>query len=307
MLAYHQSWVEDPEEGIMVPGVYWNMWTTRQYPYKQLEENMQILMVSGGGPQAGVIMHQSRIKHLVKSQYQTPEEAWNAFSSGIPDALRDGTTKSSFLKDNKNRNAPNSGWIIAWVEEPIKPINKPRPNGFRFRPNGWGEIADSYISALTSRRKTPTPKVVDEEAEIWSRSDIGLREKKTLVMSRRGQGLFRKRVAIVEATCRVTGTTSSTHRIASHIKPWKVSTDEEKLDGNNGLFLAPHIDHLFDRGFISFKDNGDLLISPKLPKKILSDWGIAPTMNVGHFNPKQKIFLKYHRNNCFKTAQRIDR
>ena len=300
MLAYHQSWVEDPEEGIMVPGVYWNMWTTRQHPYKLLEDDMQILMVSGGGPQAGVIMHQSRITHLVKSQYQTPMEAWNAFSSGIPEALRDGTTKSSFFKDNKSRNAPNSGWIIAWVEEPTRPINKPRPNGFRFRPNGWGEINDKYISTSTPRRRTPAPKVVDEEAEIWSRTDIGVREKKTLVMSRRGQGLFRKRVAVVEPTCRVTGTTSSTHRIASHIKPWKVSTDEEKLDENNGLFLAPHIDHLFDGGFISFKDNGDLLISPKLSKKTLQEWSIPYPLNVGSFNKEQRIFLKHHRENCFK-------
>ena len=69
MLAYHQAWVVDPKEGIMVPGVYWNMWTTRQHPYNQLEDNLQILMVSGGGPQAGVIMHQGKITNLVKTVF----------------------------------------------------------------------------------------------------------------------------------------------------------------------------------------------------------------------------------------------
>ena len=58
--------------------------------------------------------------------------------------------------------------------------------------------------------------------------------------------------------------------------------------------------HLFDGGFISFKDNGDLLISPKLSKKTLQEWSIPYPLNVGSFNKEQRIFLKHHRENCFK-------
>ena len=49
---------------------------------------------------------------------------------------------------------------------------------------------------------------------------------------------------------------------ASHIKPWVVSNDKEKLDPKNGLTLSPTYDVLFDRGFISFQDNGNLMVSP---------------------------------------------
>jgi transposase len=52
------------------------------------------------------------------------------------------------------------------------------------------------------------------------------------------------------------------HLRASHIRPWRDSDNEARLDGENGLLLTPTIDHLFDRGFISFEDDGRLLISP---------------------------------------------
>jgi predicted restriction endonuclease len=52
------------------------------------------------------------------------------------------------------------------------------------------------------------------------------------------------------------------HLRASHSKPWRDSSNEERLDGENGLLLTPSIDHLFDRGFISFRSDGRLLVSP---------------------------------------------
>ena len=52
--------------------------------------------------------------------------------------------------------------------------------------------------------------------------------------------------------------------IASHIKPWTKSNDFEKLDGNNRLLLSPHVDKLFDTGYISFEGNDSMIISPRL-------------------------------------------
>jgi putative restriction endonuclease len=97
---------------------------------------------------------------------------------------------------------------------------------------------------------------------IRNRTDIGETEKTQLVKARRGQGIYRTNLEAFEIKCRVTGVTNKRHLRASHIKPWRMSTDFEKLDGNNGLLLSPHIDHLFDQGFISFKDNGELIVSP---------------------------------------------
>lgn len=137
------------------------------------------------------------------------------------------------------------------------------------------------------------------EDAIVGRTDIGPTMKEQLVKSRRGQGLFKINVRRNEKACRVTGVTDPRNLRASHIKPWKDCSDLEKLNGCNGLMLAPHIDHLFDRGWISFSDDGQLMISPFLDRDILVRWGIPEVLNVGSFH-KQAAFLAYHRERVFK-------
>jgi hypothetical protein len=139
-----------------------------------------------------------------------------------------------------------------------------------------------------------------QEETIKGRTDIGATTKDQLVKSRRGQGLFKANVRLNEKGCRVTGVTDPQHLRASHIKPWKDSTDEEKLNGCNGLLLAPHVDHLFDKGLISFSDSGDMLTSPLLDKEVLVKWTIPERLNVGSFSPQQAKFLKFHREQVFK-------
>jgi len=113
--------------------------------------------------------------------------------------------------------------------------------------------------------------------------------------ARIGQGRFRAAVLAREPRCRVTGTMQARYLVASHIKPWAVCTGDEHLDGANGLMLAPHIDHLFDTGLISFEDNGDLVLAPSLDPQILQAWHIEPGANVGTFAPDQARYLAYHR------------
>ena len=83
-----------------------------------------------------------------------------------------------------------------------------------------------------------------------------------IIRARRGQGLFKDRVSQIESRCRITGVQNPVHLVASHCKPWRILTNEERLNGENGLLLTPSIDHLFDRGFIGFEDSGRLIISP---------------------------------------------
>jgi hypothetical protein len=136
----------------------------------------------------------------------------------------------------------------------------------------------------------------DEDKQgIAGRTDIGETAKRQLVMARRGQGKFKDNVTLNETRCRITGIGDLQHLRASHIKPWKRCNDTERLHGCNGLLLAPHIDHLFDRGFISFKDNGDLLVSKRLDASVLAAWGILFPKNCGKFKPDQKVFLRHHR------------
>ncbi|MBS1603209.1 MAG: HNH endonuclease, partial [Bacteroidetes bacterium] len=88
--------------------------------------------------------------------------------------------------------------------------------------------------------------------------------------------------------------------VASHIKPWKVSTNEERLDGHNGLLLSPHIDKLFDQGWISFSDEGQFLISSRAIESTLKKWHIDTSISVGPFTKRQQQYLSYHRTNVFK-------
>jgi predicted restriction endonuclease len=65
------------------------------------------------------------------------------------------------------------------------------------------------------------------------------------------------------------------------------------------FYCPPHVDHLFDRGFISFKDSGELLISNYLDDEIKKKWQLEVYL-IHPFSQKQCKYLKYHRDNIFK-------
>lgn len=137
--------------------------------------------------------------------------------------------------------------------------------------------------------------------------------KKSLILARRGQGKFRASVAAVEPSCRLTGVTNPSLLIASHIKPWRLcSSAQERLDGMNGLLLTPDADWLFDRGFVSFEDDGEVLVSPRADRADLRRLGFeylarerfelaeAPTpWQAGTFPAERRNYLAYHRSQVF--------
>jgi putative restriction endonuclease len=166
------------------------------------------------------------------------------------------------------------------------------------------ELIGPIYKLAISRLQTDAEEVISDEDKIEDalkgRTDIGATTRDQLVKARRGQGIFKTNVRLNEQSCRITGVDDIKHLRASHIKPWAASSDEEKLNGCNGLLLAPHVDHLFDCGYISFSDSGDVLVSRTIDQKILALWAIPPQMNVGTFNSEQCKFLNYHRTNVLK-------
>lgn len=146
-------------------------------------------------------------------------------------------------------------------------------------------------------------KVNEEEQEIFVDVTMSDVQKATMIMARRGQGEFRKRVQMIEKECRVTGVHSSQLLIASHIKPWAKSEPIEKLDGNNGLFLSPHVDKLFNDGYITFAKSGKLEIASDFDQEVLNQWGIDPGKNYGKFNSEQAYFLEHHQENVFESRK----
>jgi putative restriction endonuclease len=163
-------------------------------------------------------------------------------------------------------------------------------------------------------RGTAAPDAIDLTIEAWEHNEelviqrdqqLAETERDALVQARRGQGRYRANVQRVERACRVTRVDRAEHLVASHSKPWRDSTNDERLDGENGLLLTPTIDHLFDRGFISFENNGDLIVSPVAHHPSLARMGISvdERTNVGAFSQGQRHFLDYHRDNVLRLAR----
>lgn len=176
------------------------------------------------------------------------------------------------------------------------------------------EARDVVLLRLAAQHLPQVPAVgleAWEEHELEQvRSDAELRPtvRESIVMARRGQGLFKERVLAFEKACRLTGVDRVEHLRASHCKPWRDATNSERLDGENGLLLTPNADHLFDRGFLSFDDDGDVLISPVAHGDSLSRLGVDPARpgNVGGFRERQAQFLKYHREFVFLRSRYLE-
>lgn len=173
-------------------------------------------------------------------------------------------------------------------------------------------IIQGIRGAETAETPLPELRGIDEweereSAKISENRQIPETEKQALIKARRGQGKFKQNVLRIEHFCRVTRVDRPEHLIASHIKPWRESDNRERLFEGNGLLLTPTIDHLFDRGFISFENNGELLISPVAHPESMNKMGIITdrVVNVGGFAEPQREFLKFHRTKVFLKKQGI--
>jgi hypothetical protein len=122
-------------------------------------------------------------------------------------------------------------------------------------------------------------------------------EAERLVIQRVGQDLFRAALLDYwQGACCVTGLSIPSLLRASHIQPWaKCPTDDARLDVFNGLLLAPHVDALFDAGWISFSDDGALLISVALPDVARTQLGIREDWRIAGLKPGHAPYLALHR------------
>jgi hypothetical protein len=177
------------------------------------------------------------------------------------------------------------------------------------------EARHTHRAAERSVEMEPLGDIPSRDLSVWEdhvRDAIVLddtlveTERQAVIQARRGQGIFRQRVSVVEKQCRVTNVSNHEHLRASHCKPWRDSTNEERLDGENGLLLTPSIDHLFDRGFIGFEGNGTLRISPVAHTPSLEKMGVrtAERVNVGAFSEGQRRYLEWHREYVFLESRR---
>ena len=118
--------------------------------------------------------------------------------------------------------------------------------------------------------------------------------------ARVGQGRFRRLLLEMwGARCAVTGAGIPAVLAASHIKPWRCATNAERLDPHNGLLVLPQYDRLFDLGYISFRDDGGILISAALPKDQLPLLGVEEDAGLSAVVAAHRPFLSFHRDRVF--------
>jgi putative restriction endonuclease len=132
---------------------------------------------------------------------------------------------------------------------------------------------------------------------VLQNKDIKETEKSTLISARVGQGKFRKGLIDYWKMCAVTRFSNTRFLVASHIKPWRSSDNQERLDSFNGLLLLPNIDKAFDKGYITFKEQGCIILSPELEQA--STLGIDPTMSI-NLHKDHLTYMAYHREVVFK-------
>lgn len=163
---------------------------------------------------------------------------------------------------------------------------------------------DNFLSLQPANTATDFTQQLDDlvEERIMEDAGIDATMREQLTRARRGQGLFRRRVLDVEPVCRVTGISKPNLLIASHVKPWRAClTASERLDGFNGLMLAPHADYLFDRGLIGFEEDGRTLFSTKLSDGDAIKLGLHNSQRPPPkpLSDKSKAYFQHHRASVF--------
>lgn len=126
-----------------------------------------------------------------------------------------------------------------------------------------------------------------------------------LAVQRVGQDIFR--ASLLEywgGRCAVSGLDVPELLRASHIKPWAdCASDAERLDVFNGLLLAPHLDALFDGGWVTFLNSGQMRISEELDGPSRARLGIVGAEVIPGLAVQHRAYLAWHREHCFRQSR----
>lgn len=196
---------------------------------------------------------------------------------------------------------------------------KRRASSFKsyLRDSGFAEekqkrlfVTPKYMEVVNSKKDSFKKEVFIEDLpdeiqeavkdiENIQKSNLQETEKERLVQARLGQGKYRKDlVDFWKGRCALTNVHMPNFLVASHIQPWKSCDNEQRLSKYNGLLLQPNIDKAFDKGWITFEDDGSLIISPDFT--IANEIGLAPGMSLSKVEPGHKVFLAHHRQHVFE-------
>jgi hypothetical protein len=210
----------------------------------------------------------------------------------IPDFSKRILKKYPFIDPPRRRNGTIRYWHVPF-------LGTDSEGGFVWilRP----ELAEALPQVFQNISKDKKLTVL-QEIEKLKHSYETLQEttREAVIQSRIGQGQFRTSLIGYWQGCSVSGCSQFEILKASHIKPWRFSTNEERLDVFNGLLLLPNLDTCFDSGFISFEDDGNIIISSRLSETSLLQLGINSSLKLMRVEEKHRDYLRFHREKIFR-------
>jgi len=170
----------------------------------------------------------------------------------------------------------------------------------------WKAIATVYPSALQIYQEVHADSADKQAAILIAQEARGMvvteTTYKALIDARKGQGRYRQQLIDRWSTCALTGLANQSLLRASHLKPWRPSSNAERINVDNGLLLAATMDAALDRGLITFTDRGELLISPQLSAADQKLLNLAAYPRLRVCPPTIVPFLKIHRDTRFQNV-----
>lgn len=145
-------------------------------------------------------------------------------------------------------------------------------------------------------------KNLDENGEVVEESQKETKAEEETNYARQGQGKYRERLLQECPFCPITMVAEERLLIASHIKPWAVSDDKEKIDPKNGFMLTPLYDKLFDKGYMTFTNDKHMILSNWISKNTYDKLGVVDNKYIQMLplDEKRIEYLEYHRTSVFK-------
>lgn len=224
-------------------------------------------------------------------------QAYELFYPHFHDGREIGSFRNS-LKNARDAFDPHlssrrTGWRMKDGNPPeLRGLFAATLNAWKDRPDE--ELRDAVCHILA--RNPAEPELIQDLQDILNSTAT---MKTALVQARIGQGAYRADLMKAwDDRCAVTGCAIPEMLRASHVKPWRVSNNAERLDSQNGLILAAHLDALFDRNLITFEDSGAMIVAGAIKTAGKDVWGLGMPLSA---KPKGRLsdYLRYHRENLF--------
>lgn len=169
--------------------------------------------------------------------------------------------------------------------------------------DSWFVTTPEMLNTLPVESVIADNPALEVLSDLEALSTLPETERQSLILSRVGQGEFRTQLVSYWKGCAVTGADCIPLLKASHIKPWRESSNNERLDVFNGFLLSPNIDAAFDAGYITFNSQGKIVLSNAFSGASAFQLHINAKLCIKQnlLCPEHQVYLEYHRKEVFRS------